>query len=54
MVCALGKTNLTKIYELADVYHSDNIERVSNDFIQAAGITEGKFDNVAACQYTIP
>lgn len=54
VVCALGKTNLTKIYELADVYHSDNIERVSNDFIQAAGITAGKFDNVAACQYTIP
>ena len=34
VVCALGNKNLTKIYELADVYHSDNIERVSDDFIQ--------------------
>lgn len=54
MVRALGKVNLVKIYDLADVYYSDNIERVSDDFIKAAGITAGKFDNIAACQYAIP
>lgn len=54
VVNALGKQNLEKIYDLADIYHSDNIDRVSDDFIKAAGIEEGNFDNVSACQYAIP
>lgn len=54
VVNALGKKRLKKIYDLADVYHSDNIDRVSDDFIQEAGIEEGRFDNVAACGYAIP
>lgn len=29
VVNALGKKRLEKIYDLADVYHSDNIDRVS-------------------------
>ena len=36
MVNALGKERIAKIYDLADIYHSDNIERVSDDFIEAA------------------
>lgn len=54
VVNALGKERLEKIYDLADVYHCDNIDRVSDDFIEEAGITEGKFDNVGACRYAIP
>lgn len=54
VVNALGKKNITKIYELADVYHSDNIDRVSDDFIQEAYITEGGFDNIASAKYAIP
>lgn len=38
----------------ADVYHCDNIDRVSDDFIEEAGIQEGKFDNVGDCKYSIP
>lgn len=30
VVNALGKTRIRKIYELADIYHSDNIKRVSD------------------------
>ena len=37
MTVYLGKDLITKIYDLADVYHSDNIDRVSEDFIEAAG-----------------
>ena len=33
VVDALGKERIAKIYDLADIYHSDNIERVSDDFI---------------------
>lgn len=54
VVNMLGKERLEKIYELADVYHSDNIQRVSEDFIREAGIPDGTFDNVQACQYAIP
>lgn len=54
IVNALGKASITKIYQLADVYHSDNIDRVCDDFIESASITEGTFDNVAAAKYSIP
>ena len=54
VVNALGKKRLEKIYDLADIYHSDNIERVSDDFIQETGIENGEFDNVSECNYAIP
>ena len=54
VVNKLGRKNIEKIYDLADVYHSDNIDRVSEDFIEAAGISEGTFDNVAAAKYAVP
>lgn len=54
VVNILGKEEIAKIYELADVYHSDNIERVSDDFISHANITEGTFDNIATARYAVP
>lgn len=54
IVNALGKKRLSGIFELADVYHSDNIDRVSDDFIEAASIKTGTFDNVQDCVYSIP
>ena len=54
VVNALRKKRLGKIYDLADVYHCDNIDRVSDDFIAEAGIKKGSFDNVGDCRYTIP
>ena len=54
VVNKLGKARIEKIFDLADVYHCDNIERVSADFIENACIEEGKFDNVSACRYAIP
>lgn len=54
IVNALGRAAIAKIYDLADVYHSDNIDRVSDDFIESAHITQGTFDNVAAAKYAVP
>ncbi len=54
IVKALGKKELEKIYDLADVYHSDNIERVSDDLIEKYNIINGDFDNVSECKYSIP
>ena len=51
---ALGKERISKIYDLADVYHSDNIEQVSDDFISAVSISIGQFDNIATAKYAIP
>ena len=50
----MGREKIEKIYDLADIYHSDNIERVSQDFINEAKISQGSFDNVRACRYAIP
>lgn len=54
VVNALGKKRIEKIYDLADIYHSDNIDRVSQDFIEEADIRQGNFDNVGDCGYSIP
>ena len=54
VVNALGRPSVAQIYDLADVYHSDNIDAVSDDFIADAHITEGTFDNVAAARYAVP
>lgn len=54
IVNALGKARVSKIYDLADVYHSDNLDRVSEDFIESAEIKDGTFDSVANTKYSVP
>lgn len=54
VVNKLGKENISKIYDLADVYHCDNIDSVSDSFIEEAGIETGHFDNVSECGYSVP
>ena len=54
IVNLLGTKRLEKIYDLADVYHSDNIDRVSDEFIHEAQIPTGNFDNGGDCKYAIP
>lgn len=54
VVNSLGRTLIEKIYDLADVYHSDNIDSVSDEFIEKAGISEGNFDNVSAARFAVP
>lgn len=54
VVQALGRDRLAKIIDLADVYHSENIEEVSDRFVQQADIGMGEFDNVAEARYAVP
>lgn len=54
IVNQLGKNRLEKIFDLADVYHCDSIERVCDDFVEEANIQNGTFDNVRDCKYAIP
>lgn len=54
VVNKLGKERLAHIYDLADVYHSDNIQTVCEEFIEQAQIANGNFDNVAQAKYAVP
>ena len=54
VVNQLGEERISKIYDLADVYHSDNIDSVSESFIADANIVFGEFDNVSECGYAVP
>lgn len=54
VVNQLGEERIDKIYNYADVFHCDNIDRVSDDFIEEAKIEPGDFDNVGECLYRIP
>lgn len=50
----IGRDNISKILSLAEVYHSDNIEAVADTFIDECRISEGTFDNVGECKYSVP
>lgn len=54
VVNRLGKDRINKIYELADVYHCDNLDKVSDEFASDANVLSGTFDNVAECRYSVP
>ena len=54
IVAKLGTEALTRIYNYADVLHSDSIENVADQYSALADIPSGDFDNVRDCQYSIP
>ena len=51
---ALGKKELQHIYDYADVYHCENIDKVSDELIAKYHIENGYFDNVSSARYAIP
>jgi hypothetical protein len=54
VINAIGKEKLLHIYELADVYHSENIDKISDELIEDYNIKIGDFDNVKDCKYNVP
>ena len=50
----LGKERIGRIYEYADVFHCEPIEKVAAEFIEESKITTGNFDNEKECNYTVP
>lgn len=54
VVNAIGQEGLQHLYELADIYHSDNIDKVSDELIEKYHISIGHFDNIAQARYAIP
>ena len=49
----IGKDSVARIYQLADVYHCENIDKVSDEYIEKFNIQKGNyhFDNY---KYRIP
>ena len=54
VVMKLGYDKIKKIYTHADVFHSDLIEKVTDEFIESCNIQTGSYDNVSKCKYTVP
>ena len=54
LVRLMGEKTIRRIYDYADVFHCEPIEKTADDFITALHIPEGDFDNVAGCRYTVP
>lgn len=46
--------DLRRIYDYADVFHCEPIEKVADDFIQKDAIPGGDYDNVTECKYAVP
>ena len=54
VVQALGRERVAKIYDLADVYHCEGLDRVADELIAECGLHAGDFDNVTHCPYAVP
>ena len=54
IVNAIGREKLQHIYEYADVYHCENIDKISDDLIRDYKIENGRFDNIGTCKYSVP
>ena len=50
----LGIQEIARSLELADVLHCEPIETIGDELIEKYHLTEGGFDNVAACLYNVP
>ena len=54
VVQALGKGEIARLLELADVLHCEPVENTAMGLIGRCAIADGDFDNVALCKYTVP
>lgn len=53
VVNALGLKGLEHYYELAEVYHCENIDKVTGELIEKYHIATGNYDNVVEAQSSV-
>ena len=53
IVNSIGKDNLQRIFDLADVYHCENMDKLVFEFTEKYNIENGIFDNIAKAKYSI-
>ena len=44
IISKIGKDKITKIYNLADIYHSENIDKISDELIKEFNIHKGNYN----------
>lgn len=54
VVNAMGKDELKHIFDYADVYHCENIDKVADELVEKHSLKEGNFDNIITAHYSIP
>lgn len=54
VVNAIGRKGLEHYYELAEVYHCENIDKVTYEIATKYHITTGHYDNVAEAEDRVP
>ncbi len=54
IVNAVGKDELQHIFDLADIYHNENLDKLTFDLVEKYKIKEGVFDNILNAKYLIP
>lgn len=54
VVQSLGRRNVVRIYNYADVLHCEPIERVADEYITLAEIGTSEYDNAGRCKYEVP
>ena len=45
---------IKKIYDFADVYHTENIDKISDEIISKFNIKTGNYDIISNCRYSLP
>ncbi|MDO4978185.1 MAG: hypothetical protein Q4E53_13095 [Eubacteriales bacterium] len=50
----LGRKTIKRIYDYADIFHCEPIEKTADDFVTRYNIPMGSFDNVTKCRYDVP
>ena len=54
IVNAIGKNNLQHIFDLADIYHNENMDKLTAEIVEKYNIKDGVFDNILNAKYSIP
>ncbi len=54
IVNAMGKDELQHIFDLADIYHNENLDKLTSNLVEKYKIKEGVFDNIENAKYSIP
>ena len=54
IVNAIGKKDLQHILDFADIYHTENMDKLTYEFISKYNIKDGIFDNIITAKYSIP
>jgi len=54
IVNALGRKRLTHYFEFADVYHCENIDKITEEIVEDYHISVGTYDNLSLVHEKIP